>query len=380
MGSARLTYCGNVHQAPTLQLWLAMVRAHAALVAARARQKKREFGLGAWLPATVMAELAEDGPKRDEVQRELRARHMEVWTWNAFPMGGFHDEVVKTSVYEPDWGTEERVQFTWHCGKVAAALAAPGAILPISTLPLGYRAPGMEPADLRLMARNLVRCASGFRAIEEKTGIRCVLALEPEPYCLLETSGQAAEFFERWVFEPGAWPTVPEAVRRRHLGLCLDLCHMAVVGEDPLASLRHLDRQGIEIPKIQISTCLEARSPAGVVELLEFDEPRYLHQTFARGVRALDLDDVSRRVQEFAAAGLVRTHFHMPIFWDADGPLGSTRSELERVLPALRNRAQDTVYEVETYTWSVLNDFAGNEPLAERIARELDFAANLLGL
>jgi sugar phosphate isomerase/epimerase len=357
-----------------------MVRAHAALVAARARQKKREFGLGAWLPATVMAELAEDGPKRDEVQRELRARHMEVWTWNAFPMGGFHDEVVKTSVYEPDWGTEERVQFTWHCGKVAAALAAPGAILPISTLPLGYRAPGMEPADLRLMARNLVRCASGFRAIEEKTGIRCVLALEPEPYCLLETSGQAAEFFERWVFEPGAWPTVPEAVRRRHLGLCLDLCHMAVVGEDPLASLRHLDRQGIEIPKIQISTCLEARSPAGVVELLEFDEPRYLHQTFARGVRALDLDDVSRRVQEFAAAGLVRTHFHMPIFWDADGPLGSTRSELERVLPALRNRAQDTVYEVETYTWSVLNDFAGNEPLAERIARELDFAANLLGL
>jgi hypothetical protein len=231
------------------------------------------------------------------------------------------------------------------------------------------------------MARNLVRCATGFRAIEEKTGIRCVLALEPEPFCLLETGRQAVEFLERWVFAPGGWPTVPEAVLRRYLGVCVDLCHLAVVGEDPLEALRHLDDHGVEVPKIQISSCLEARSPAGVVQLLAFDEPRYLHQTVARsGARALDLGDVSRRVQEFAGGGVVRTHFHMPIFWDVEGPLGSTRSELQRVLPALRSRTANTVFEVETYTWSVLNDFAGKEPLAERIARELDFAAGLLGL
>ena len=227
------------------------------------------------------------------------------------------------------------------------------------------------------MARNLARCASAFAAIEQRTGVRCVLALEPEPDCLLETAGATAAFLERWLFEAGSGITVPADVLRRHLGVCVDLCHLAVVGEEPLAALRDLRARGIAVPKIQVSACLELRDGAELDRLLAFAEPRYLHQTAAsNGLRALDLPDVAAARERFAASGVLRSHYHVPLFWDATGALGSTQREVERVLRALPGEpGPKPLLEVETYTWSVLGDFAGAAPLHAHLQRELETVA-----
>ncbi len=376
----RLTYCGNVHAAPDLPSVVAALREHAAPVAAASRAAGRPFGLGAWWPMALVADLAADRAAREHLAAVLRELDLPLWTLNVFPVGGFHDEVVKTEVYRPDWATEDRLLYTRMCAEVAASLVPAGTLLPLSTLPLGYRRPGEPAADLRRMARNLARCASAFAAIEQDTGVRCVLALEPEPDCLLETCAAAAAFLDQWLFDEGAWTTVGEPVLRRHLGVCVDLCHLAVVGEEPLAALAQLRARGILVPKIQVSSCLELRDPRQLDALLAFAEPRYLHQTVAAsGVRALDLDAVAARRAEFTAAGRLRSHYHVPVFWDEPGPLGSTRAEVERVLRAL-SRAPDEVplLEVETYTWGVLGDFAGKAPLAARIQRELDWVAGCL--
>ncbi len=380
MAPLRLTYCGNVHAAPDLPAVLAALRQHAAPVAAAARGRGRTFGLGAWWPMDLVARLAADAGARQRLADEMKALDLPLWTLNVFPFGGFHDEVVKTAVYMPDWGTEERLHYTRLCAEVGASLVPRGSVLPLSTLPLGYRGPGDAPADLRRMARNLARCASAFAAIEGKTGVRCVLALEPEPDCLLETATATAAFLEQWLFEEGAWTTVPADVLRRHLGICVDLCHLAVVGEEPVHALADLRARGIEVPKIQVSACLEVRDARGLDRLLEFAEPRYLHQTAAsNGLRALDLDIVRARRAEFATAGRVRSHYHVPLYWDAPGAFGSTQREVARVLRALAQCTDPLpLLEVETYTWSVLGDFAGNEPLAIRLARELDWAADCL--
>lgn len=372
--SLRLTYCGNVHAAPDLQAVEAALREHAAPVAAAARTAGRAFGIGAWWPATLAGRLATDAATRARFAASLRELDLPLWTLNVFPFGGFHDEVVKTAVYRPDWGEEDRLHYTRACAEVGASLLAAGSVLPLSTLPLGYRAAGDAPADLRLMARNLARCASAFAAIEERTGVRCVLALEPEPDCLLETCGAAAAFLERWLFEEGAWTTVPGDVLRRHLGVCVDLCHLAVVREGALAALRDLRARGIAVPKIQVSSCLEVRAPEGLDALLAFAEPRYLHQTVAaNGVRALDLPGVATARASFAAGGVVRSHYHVPLFWDQPGAFGSTQREVARVLRGLREAlgGELPLLEVETYTWHVLGAFAGTSPLHERIAREL---------
>ena len=382
MHPPRLTYCGNVHAAGDLAAVAAMLRTDVAPIATAARQAGRAFGLGGYWPAPLAAELAADDAARDRLRGWLDEVGAPLWTLNVFPYDGFHDQVVKTGVYRPDWGHEDRLAYTRQCAEVGASLLPRGSELSLSTLPLGYRGPGEPEPDLRRMARNLARCASGFAAIEQRTGVRCVLALEPEPDCLLETVDASAAFLERWLFDEGAWTTVPEAVLRRHLGVCVDLCHLAVVGEEPLHALADLRARGIEVPKIQVSACLELRAPEALDRLLAFAEPRYLHQTaMLGGPRALDLPDVAARRAEFARGGTVRSHYHVPLFWDEPGPLGSTQREVERVLRALvRGPDPLPLLEVETYTWSVLGDFAGRAPLHEHLQRELDQVAAWLAV
>ena len=333
----RLTYCTNVHPAPDLARQLATLEAHVAPVAAAARAAGRAFGLGGWWPASLVDELHGAPEAAAALAAAMASASAPLWTLNVFPHGDFHQDVVKAAVYSP----------------------------------------GDAPADERKMARNLARAASALAAVEERTGVRCVLALEPEPDCLLETAAQAADFLERWLFEEGAWTTVATDALRRHLGVCVDLCHLAVLEEDPLAALGDLRQRGIEVPKIQVSSCLEVRSPEGLEQLLAFEEPRYLHQTrAASGLRALDLDGVRARRAEFAAAGRVRTHYHVPLDWDSDGAFGSTQREVRRVLTALAASPEPApLLEVETYTWSVLGDAFGAAPLHERIQRELDWVA-----
>lgn len=306
----------------------------------------------------------------------MQAVEVPLWTLNAFPFGDFHEKVVKTAVYVPDWGEPERLLYTRRCAEVGATFLKEGDVLPISTLPLGYRDQAAAPADVDRMAGNLARLTSRFAEIEAKTGVRCVLAIEPEPNCMLETVKQTVAFLEESIFN-GACTMVPEETLRRHLGVCVDLCHLAVLDEDPLDALANLKTRGIEVPKIQVSSCLEVRAPEGIEELLTFAEPRYLHQTAAKnGARSLDLDGVATRQSEFEQAGRVRTHFHVPLDWDTDGPLGSTQQEVRRVLEALAARSDPVpLLEVETYTWSVLGDKFGDAPLAERIQRELDWVA-----
>lgn len=391
LASLRLTYCGNVHPAADLDGWLGALHQYAVPVAAHMRQRGREFGLGSWWNAGIARQLASDPAAFARVQEELLRQQLPIWTMNVFPHGVFHGGPVKTAVYTPDWEHEDRVQYTRDCAEVVARLCAREAVVPLSTLPLGYRGAGAG-ADLRKMARNLARTASAFAAIESRTGVTCVLALEPEPCCLLETCAQAAAFLEDWLFEEGAWTTVPEAALRRHLGVCVDLCHLAVVGEEPLAAIADLRARGIAVPKIQVSSCLELRDGGRLDDLLRYDEPVYLHQTVAaNGLRALDLAEVRRRRAEFAAAGTVRTHFHMPLFVDDLGPgLGTSRREVERVLTALREGGHALpVLEVETYTWSLFGSGAFDAPelsgrqqgiTAADLAAELDFAANRLGV
>jgi sugar phosphate isomerase/epimerase len=366
----RLTYCGNVHPAEDLDGWLASLERWSVPIA---RRQSGPFELGAWWSAPVARELAADASARARVARALDAAGVGIATLNVFPYGGFHDERVKTAVYRPDWADELRLQYTRDAAQALAALLPRGASAPLSTLPLGF-----GQGDLRRMARNLARAASALHDLEQRTGVHLIVALEPEPFCLLETAAQTAAFLEEWLFEPQAWP-VPEDVLRRHLGVCIDLCHLFVVGEEPLAALADLARRGIAVPKIQVSSCLEVRDPQqGLEALLAFDEPRYLHQTVAdNGARALDLGEVRAARARFLAARRIRTHFHVPVFWDQPGALGSTRGELERVLAGLRPPLP--LLEVETYTWSVLPEFEAQAgDLVAGIARELDFARGVL--
>jgi hypothetical protein len=57
--------------------------------------------------------------------------------------------------------------------------------------------------------------------------------------------------------ETGLQGDTAEEALRRHLGVCLDLCHAAVEFEDPHAITARTDNAGIRIAKMQLSAGLQ---------------------------------------------------------------------------------------------------------------------------
>ena len=109
------------------------------------------------------------------------------------------------------------------------------------------------------------------------------MAIEPEPFCVLETTLETIQFFERlW---DAADKVALGGVVRQHIGVCYDVCHQAVEFENPSTAIRELTEADIRINKVQISCAIELDNPTSEKArqaLATFAEQRYLHQTFAQ--------------------------------------------------------------------------------------------------
>ncbi|MGW8360038.1 metabolite traffic protein EboE [Streptomyces wedmorensis] len=361
-----LGYCTNVHPAEDLDGILAQLDTYALPV--RERLDEPVLNIGLWLAHQVAAALAADAGLTLRLRDELTARGLEVVTLNGFPYGGFHRPVVKHAVYRPDWTSPERRRYTANLAHVLAGL------LPddvgegtISTLPLGWRA-HWQPHHLELAGRQIGRLGEELARLHQLTGRTVRVAFEPEPGCLVETTGDAVRYLSD--LDP------------RHFGLCLDICHLAVAFETPKEALDRLAGAGIPVVKAQISCALHAEDPADPATraaLAAFAEPRFLHQTRREGRPARGTDDVPEALTGPAALATGspwRTHFHIPVHADPVPPLTSTRPVLRSALAALLHTEHPVTrhLETETYTWSVLpeppHDSAG---LAAGIAAELEW-------
>jgi hypothetical protein len=373
--TVHLSYCTNVHPAEDLAGILGQLDAYALPI--RRRLDTDVLGLGLWLAAPVAAALAADPVARRRLRTELDARGLEVVTLNGFPYRSFQAPVVKHAVYQPDWTTRERLDYTLDLARVLVDLlpddAARGSI---STLPLAWRDP-WDAGRADAATRMLDRLAGGLTEIAWSAGRAVRVGFEPEPGCVLESTGQAVRLLS--------------GVDTDRLGVCLDLAHLACAWEEPAAALARLRSAGLPVVKVQISAALEAADPATAADRLrEYVEPRFLHQTRGAGCAgatdpadpahaADDLDEALAR----ELAGPWRVHYHVPLHAVPEPPLRSTVPVLRAALAELLAgpAAGCDQFDVETYTWGVLP--AARRPrspaqLAAGIAAELAFARDEL--
>ncbi|MFI7216885.1 metabolite traffic protein EboE [Micromonospora maritima] len=373
--TVHLGYCTNVHPAEDLPGILAQLDTYA--LAVRRRLDTDLLGLGLWLAAPVAAALAADPAARRRLRHELTVRGLEVVTLNGFPYAAFQAPVVKGAVYHPDWTTPERLAYTLDLARVLADLlpddAARGSV---STLPLAWRTPwDAERADTA--RRRLDALAAGLAAVQRDTGRVVRVGFEPEPGCLVESTGQAR--------------AVLSAMDTDRLGICLDLAHLACAWEEPVEALARLRAAGLPVVKVQVSAAVEAADPAGSTDALRrFVEPRFLHQTRAAGCAgAADPADPAYAADDLDAAldarlpGAWRVHYHVPLHAPPEPPLRSTVPVLRSALSALLAgpAAGCDHLDVETYTWGVLPAARrprGDAELAAGIAAELAFARDEL--
>jgi sugar phosphate isomerase/epimerase len=387
-GEPHLTYCTNIHAGES---WAHVRRNVEELVpdVKRAVAPDRPFGVGLRLSAEAAGDLL-DARELGSFKASLAERGLYVFTINGFPYGTFHGVRVKENVYLPDWLDDARLDYTTALGEILAALLpADVALGTVSTVPGAFKRRLASDRDVRAMGDRLVRAAAAYHAIRVRTGKTIALALEPEPFCHLETIAETVAFFRGHLFGrdavarfaalTGASLAQADKALHRHLGVCFDACHMAVEFEDPAQALADLASAGISIGKIQISAGLEVdlASSGSLAWVRRFADDVYLHQVVERRGHAIrryvDLPEALASTPVDCAPGVWRVHFHVPVFRAELGPLRGTQPFLRELLARVRVQAVSPHLEVETYTWDVLPEEHRRDGVLADISRELSW-------
>ncbi len=396
-------YCTNVHAGMDLEAIRDNLDRYAVPVRS-AVAGDEDLGVGLWLPAQAAKDLSRGSAARD-FAKFLRSRRLHAYTINAFPYDNFHQTVVKHRVYLPTWWQQERLDYTKQVADVLSMLLSepgdePGTesdaaagnvgdsetLGSISTLPIGWPSEVQSDDQLERAGRNLRELADHLQLIESRTGHRIVVAIEPEPGCILDTTDGVIRWFEKHL---------PDSHHRRFLSVCHDICHAAVMMESQSEVLKRFAAAGITIGKVQVSSAVVAdwqsmatgRRREALDQLGAFAEDRYLHQTGRLSESgdfslAEDLPELIRsaRVDDGSVEGDAKwvVHFHVPIFLERFGHLTTSHAD---VLECLRTLSEDQAsheakidftghLEIETYAWSVLPESMRRRGLAEDIAEE----------
>ena len=384
-----LTYCTNIHAADGWDAVDANIRRFAPALKRRLSPSE-PFGIGLRLSARDARELLE-GDRLDEFRGFLDAGGLYVALINGFPHGSFHRTAVKADVYAPDWRDDERVRYTLDLVTILARLLPEGVDGGVSTAPLSYKPWVDAGADWRPFVSNIVRVAEAMARVRQRTGAFIHLDIEPEPDCLIETSDEFLEFFDRRLLPDGA-PMLAASLGcdvasardqlRDHVTICVDCCHFAVEYEDAAAAIERVRRAGVRVGRVQLSSALrvvfprdETRCASVQQRLRRFADSTYLHQVIERRDGALrhfpDLGVALDRPESPAGAEW-RIHFHVPLFTAEYDGLGSTQDYVRQVLDIARQTQFAHHFEIETYTWDVLP--AGLKiDLLDSIGREYDW-------
>ncbi len=392
-------YCCNVHPGNTIDEVKANLERH-ALAVKRQCSPDVPLPIGLWLGKSALADIIAQPASALSLRDWLGERGLVPFTFNGFPYGDFHQKVVKKDVYLPTWAQQSRLQYTLQLVQIQRTLLDANRsgqsnthpFQSISTLPLGWPAKFMasfEDQDkdfLEQSASHLKQLARKLHQLEQLDGIQTMVCIEPEPGCILDTADDIAQFFDQYLF---AGNEQENDIVRRHIGVCHDICHSAVMFEQQQYAIETYQSVGATIGKVQVSSAVAATMQAHELEtnqlklkrLREFSEPRYLHQTRIRDAEKSsdrfyeDLNEALDDVHDLDRSSQWRVHFHVPLFLPSiDEFVDTTQHEVEILIEALSRHDQPVKhFEVETYAWNVFPDkdrYCGDS-LADGIAREL---------
>ena len=388
-GLGDLTYCLNIH--PT-QSW---AESRAALTGPLKAVKSAvspdsAMAVGLRFSAETMEELAAPDVRADLKQILVEEDYRPI-TMNGFPYGPFHGTRVKEDVYLPDWRSPERLDYTAALAELLSEINPPDEHVSLSTVPGAFRPLGRGAEES--MAQHYLFAVTHLIDLEQRTGRRIALAIEPEPFCFLETIEETAAFFKNYLFSSAAVSNISmltglsksdaEEALPRHIGLCYDVCHAAVEFEDPTDSIAILRRAGIPVHKLQLSSALRiAQGSAGTrMALGRFNEPTYLHQLISKGPNGLSrFSDLGEALGDNGAkdGDEWRVHFHVPIFLENLPQFDTTQSFLREILALHRVEPISRHLEIETYTWDVLPADLRTGPVEDAIVREINWVQGQL--
>jgi hypothetical protein len=392
-GLGHLTYSTLVHPGDTWDDMWASLTTYVPKVQKRVCPTA-PFGVSLRLSNASAATLVASKAERDKLKKFLADNNMYLYTVNAFPYGPFKNTIVKEQVYEPDWRSEERTQYTVNVAEILADVV-PASIQPsIQSAPLGFKPNVTGPNVVASYTEHVMRVAAKLIDIEKRTGRTVTLALEPEPFCFLETTDETVDYFINHLYTGQSaemlakFANIPVAdaigAQRRFIGTVFDICHQAVVYEDIAVSLQKLVDAGIPIFKLQEAAAMRVPNVTQKIvdTLRRYAKTIYLTQTVEKKDgklnRFLNLEDAFAAWENNPGPREWRTHFHVPVFLDDLGEFGTTRFAIEDALKFHKRRPLSRQLEIETYTWDVLPDHLKTGDIVDYVCRELEWVRGQL--
>ncbi len=392
-GLGHLTYSTLVHPGDTWsEMWDSLTR-YVPQVKARVAPHG-SFGVSLRLSASSAQTLTGDPGERQRLKEFLDSHDMYLYTVNAFPYGPFKNTIVKKQVYEPDWRSDERAVYTMQVADILAEIGGAHVSPSIQSPPLGFKPRVTGPDVVAAYTRQVIRVVAHLVKLEQRTGRTVTLALEPEPYCFLETTEEALDYFKNHLYatdsvrsivtQTGLSTPQAEAALRNHLGMVYDICHQAVEYEDISASLRALADAGIPVFKLQEAAALHMPkvTQKTVDALRPYADTVYLTQTIERRngkiTRYLNLEDAFAAWDKDPGPREWRTHVHVPVFLDDLGEFKTTRFAIEDALAFHKKYKLSPQLEIETYTWDVLPDNLKTGDIVEYVQREIEWVKSQL--
>lgn len=392
-GLGHLSYSTLVHPGDTWAEMNASLREFVPKIKARVSPNS-PFAVSLRISAASAKTLTESSSERKALSDFLTTEGLYLYTVNAFPYGPFKGEVVMERVYEPDWTTDDRVNYTNSIADILAEVAPAGVNPSIQTAPLAFAPNVAGEAYIAKFTHNVFRVIAHLRALEERTGRRVKLAIEPEPACYLETTDETVAWFQKRIYsqagirELADIASIPlseaEGAIRRYLGIVFDIGHQSVGFENITESLNKIVGAGIPIFKLQEAASLwvEELTLQKVESLRRFTETIYLSQTSLKQngqiTKFLNLGDALDAFVANPVTTEMRTHFHVPVFLSEIGPFQTTRFGVQEALKMHRETPLSDHLEIETYTWDVLPPELKTGDIIDYVSRELEFVRNEL--
>jgi hypothetical protein len=367
-----IPYCLNIHPGETLEDIRSAITHHALRVKERI-DPSGPYPLGLRFSAQSVIELSE-ADNLAFFKEFLISNNCYTTGINGFPYGAFHNTAVKKAVYQPDWGSKTRLNYTMKLCSILAELLPPGTDGSVTTVPLGYKTATDADSEC-VFIEHIVKCAEFLKMLYENTGKRVALALEPEPDCVIETGSEMITWFNRFY-------DAAEVVRD-YVGICLDTCHAAVEFESPLETIHRLEAAQIKIARVQLSSAISATISLEALKVMSaFIDPVYLHQTRIRTAdgsihKYSDLTAETLADAALYTGGTLRTHFHVPLFFEGTKLLRTTHDDLSAdFFSHVKTRGYPL--EIETYTFDVLPKAIKPADIIDSLVMEHDWVTSRL--
>ncbi len=371
-----LTYCANAHPGETWDETFSNLQKYIPRLKSALSPNGR-FGIGLRLSNIASLDLV----KPDAItafKLWLNENDLYIFTINGFIYGRFHGGKVKERVFDPDWSTTDRRDYTIRLFEILNHILPDGIDGGVSTAPIAYKSGLNETGKEKVCDASALHIAALIEKMVElfeKGGKHLHLDIEPEPGCLLESSSDVIRYFEEWLFAGaagllmkslGVERSKAEELILRHIKICFDVCHFAVNFERSIDALNNLTKAGIQIGKAHISSALRLMPGdcgdeyrGKVKQLLEpLTKSDYLHQAVV-----MQPDGLTKSYSDLVYAlpnikdnrsGEWRIHFHVPVFFKGLNYFQSTQFVTIETLKYLKSNKLTSHLEIETYTWEFL--------------------------